>query len=631
MKQPPTPPQTINAAIYCRVSTYEQGKGDFSSLDSQEKMLRQYCETKSYAIYEVYRDTESGTTLERKFLQNLLVDATARKFNVLVVTKLDRISRNVKDFLDLDETLNKLGIDIIVTTQNIDTTTPQGAMMRTIMVAFAQFERDMIAERTREKLYNQAKSGYWGGGHVLLGYDAIDKKLVVNHEEAELVRKTLEQYLHLPSTKKVAAWLSEQGYRTKIRTTKSGKTTGGKEFNHQLIHDLLRNRIYTGQITFRGEHFKGLHEAIVTEDLFEKVQKRLDQSARDPYATYEDSPLLLLGLTRCGFCDAQLTTYFPGRKKSGPSYYYYQCTTNSKSGPRRCQSRNLPARELERFTEQLALHTAKDQGFFDAVVRQVKGNAQTSLGEKRIERDAVVLNQVSIKKQLDTFISNLTLAHVDVSQSTEVKSKVESLTTRIKELDGNLNELDREIEMLKNQQIDRTQLKQVFDGFEEMYVEATPEIKRRLLNTIIEEIRCSVKHGEKTGEIEFRLRGDGSIMKKWELAKKKEHGEPGKPPERHFDSPCSLAPRQAPYLELYFGQNPYRNLQSGPRREAHVHGFGAASSRAGAHRHRRSAPVRERALPSQAPEGAYESASRLRGPAADLRRNASRRWFRKRF
>ena len=163
MKQPPTPPQTINAAIYCRVSTYEQGKGDFSSLDSQEKMLRQYCETKSYAIYEVYRDTESGTTLERKFLQNLLVDATARKFNVLVVTKLDRISRNVKDFLDLDETLNKLGIDIIVTTQNIDTTTPQGAMMRTIMVAFAQFERDMIAERTREKLYNQAKSGYWGG------------------------------------------------------------------------------------------------------------------------------------------------------------------------------------------------------------------------------------------------------------------------------------------------------------------------------------------------------------------------------------------------------------------------------------------------------------------------------------
>ncbi|HUI63880.1 MAG TPA: recombinase zinc beta ribbon domain-containing protein, partial [Bacteroidota bacterium] len=305
----------------------------------------------------------------------------------------------------------------------------------------------------------------------------------------------------------------------------------------------LRNKIYTGQITFESEQFKGLHEAIVDETLFEKVQKRLDQSARDPYATYEDSPLLLLGLTKCGFCDGQLTTYYPGRNKTGRSYYYYQCTTNSKSGPHKCPSRNLPARELERFTEKLALHAAKDQGFFDAVVRQVKGNAQTSLGERRNERDAVALNQVSIKKQLDTFISNLTLAHVDVSQSTEVKSKVDELTNRVKELDRNLSELDHEIEMLRDQQIDKAQLKQVFDGFEEMYADATAETKRKLLNTIIEEIRCSVKYGEKTGEIEFRLRGDSSVKEKWEESRKKEHGESRKPALRHFDSPCSLAPR----------------------------------------------------------------------------------------
>jgi predicted RNase H-like nuclease (RuvC/YqgF family) len=163
--------------------------------------------------------------------------------------------------------------------------------------------------------------------------------------------------------------------------------------------------------------------------------------------------------------------------------------------------------------------------------------------EKGNERDAIAVNQVSIKKQLDTFISNLTLANVDVSHSPEVKSKVDSLTNRIKELDRNLRELDREIEMLKNQRIDRAQLQQVFDGFEEMYVESSPETKRRLLNTIIEEIRCTVKQGEKTGEIEFRLRGDGSIKEKWEETKKKKHGEPGKPALRHFDSPCSLAPR----------------------------------------------------------------------------------------
>ncbi len=543
MKEKPKTENPTTAAVYCRVSTYEQGKGDFSSLDSQEKMLRQYCESKGYVVFDVYRDTESGTTLERKALQKLLVDAQSGRFSVLLVTKFDRISRNVKDFLDLDEMLNNLGIDIVVTTQNLDTTNPQGKMMRTILVAFAQFERDMIAKRTREKLYNQAKNGYWGGGHVLLGYDVVDKKLVVNQAEAELVRKTFQQYLHMPSTKKVAAWLNEQGYRTKLRTTKGGTTTGGKEFNHQLVHDLLRNRIYIGQVTFKDEHFKGLHDPIVDSDLFEKVQRRLDESATDPYATYEDSPLLLLGLTKCGFCQSQMTTYFPGRKNSGRAYYYYQCTSNSKPGAHKCQCRNLPAGELERFTEQLALHTAKDKDFFEAVVRQVKGNAHASFEEKKAEREAIVVNQSSIKKQLDTFISNLTLAKVDVDQSPEVKLKVDELTNGIKELESRLGDLDREIRTLEHQQIDKGQLRRIFDKFEELYTGATPETKRKLLNVIIEEIRCSVKRGEKTGEIEFRLRGNGSIKEKWEDAIKKDDGEPNKTGNRHFDSPCSLAPR----------------------------------------------------------------------------------------
>ena len=160
---------------------------------------------------------------------------------------------------------------------------------------------------------------------------------------------------------------------------------------------------------------------------------------------------------------------------------------------------------------------------------------------QRNEREAVAVNRVSVKKQLDTFISNLTLAKVDINQSPDVKSRVEDLSNRIKELDGNLSELDREIEMLTNQQIDRAQLHHVFNEFDLLYAEGTCETKRRLLNTIIEEIRCTVKQGEKMGEIEVRLRGDGLIKEKWEEAKKK--GESSKPALRHFDSPCILAPR----------------------------------------------------------------------------------------
>ena len=526
MKQPPPPPQTISAAIYCRVSTYEQGKGDFSSLDSQEQMLRQYCEAKGYVVYDVYRDTESGTTLEREFLQHLLVDATARKFNVLVVTKFDRISRNVKDFLDLDETLNKLGIDIIVTTQNLDTTNPQGKMMRTILVAFAQFERDMIAERTREKLYNQAKSGYWGGGHVPLGYDVVDKKLVVNKTEAALVKRIFAEYLITPSSFKIARWLNDNGYRTKIRNSKRGNATGGGEFRQKTVHDILRNKIYIGRVTYQGEQFEGLHEGILTSDLFEKVQQRIDQSSVDRYATYEDSPLLLLGLTICGLCDSQMTTSFSQKKATGERHYYYQCTTVQKYGRDKCESKSLPARDLERFTEQLLVHTATDDGFFEAVVRQVKGNANETLATKKNLRTDLSLNQASVKKQVNTIVNNLTMLELKPEEMFEMKAKIGALKSQESRLDQELQSLDREIQRVEGQQFDKKVLRSIFQDFAAIYSGATPESKRRLLNVIVEEIRCMVKKREKKGDIIFKLRGNGSVKREWEEAKKQEDPKP---------------------------------------------------------------------------------------------------------
>lgn len=214
-------------AIYCRVSAIDQGKREYSSLDTQSQLVQQYCSSKGWSVYKVYTDTKTGTTLEREQLGQLLHDAQAHKFDVVAVTKLDRISRSVKDFLELDETFTELGIDIVVTTQNIDTTTPAGKMQRTIMLAFAEFERDMIAERTRERLFDRAQKGYWGGGNVLLGYKVVDKKLVVLEEEAALVKQIFKYYLEQPSTQKVAKRLNEEGFRTKVRQTKAGKMLGG--------------------------------------------------------------------------------------------------------------------------------------------------------------------------------------------------------------------------------------------------------------------------------------------------------------------------------------------------------------------------------------------------------------------
>lgn len=187
------------AAIYCRVSTYSQGLGDYSSLDAQENKLREYCKFHGIDIYNVYRDTKTGSTLERDELNQLLEDAANGKFNLILVTKIDRLSRSIRDFQNLHDKLIDFGVDLVAVTQNIDMSTLSGRLMRDILIAFAEFERNMIAERTYEKLISQAEQGKWLGGLVNLGYDVVDKTLVMNEQEAKLVKIIYAKYFEIPS------------------------------------------------------------------------------------------------------------------------------------------------------------------------------------------------------------------------------------------------------------------------------------------------------------------------------------------------------------------------------------------------------------------------------------------------
>ena len=561
MKRPSKKSSPVKkAAIYCRVSTYNQGQGEYSSLESQRDYLQAHCREKGWGVFKVYTDTRTGTTTERPALQELIADAREKKFNVMVATKLDRISRSMKDFFEINELLIDNDIDVVFATQNIDTTSSMGRFNRNMLLAFAEFERDLIAERTREKLYSQAQKGYWGGGHVPLGYDVVDKKLIENHAESQLVREIFDQYLTNPSTQKIAEWLNSRGHRTKIRTTKKGKSTGGGEFNKQLIHDLLRNKVYVGLIKYQEESFKGLHPAIVEDTLFNSVQKRLDESTTDRFATYKDSPLLLLGLTRCGFCDHQLTTTY-AQKKDGQRHFYYKCSTTSRFSESKCASRNLPAHELEDFTAKLLFHTATDNEFFEAVLKQVKGNAGGTLADKKNLRAELTKNHSTIKKQLKVVATNLTMMRLNPDTSTQIKAQIDTLNAQDKELDQQLRDIERDIQTLENQQIDKKALREVFQEFARLYSDAPIDAKRKLLNVIIEEIRCSVKRGEKTGEITYKLRGDGTVKRAWEEAKKNEESSgPGNP---------GLTPRVAWLREQDSNLQPcgygrFRNFRPGP-------------------------------------------------------------------
>jgi site-specific DNA recombinase len=502
-------------ALYCRVSTYEQGKGDYSSLHSQEDALRKYCESKGWQVYDLYSDTKSGISLEREGIQRLLRDAAEKKFNVVASIKLDRLSRSVRDFLSLDEQLRKLDVDIVITTQNIDTTTPAGKMQRTIMLAFGEFERDMIAERTREKLYYQAEKGFWKGGTVPLGYDTNNKKLEINEKESILVKNIFDRYIIEPSTAKVAEWLNKQGYRTKVRVSRGGRKTGGKVFNKKHIYSILRNKIYIGNVTFNGEVFIGLHSPIITDELFNKVQKRLDLSREDRMVLpREDSPLTLLNILKCGVCGSAMTTGWSRKKGGSKKYYYYKCTHATHNSKEHCDSRDLKARELELFVEKLVSHIAADDDFFNAMYGQLSDNAGDDLQKEEDELASLKTNHARIERELKNLISRLSdderlggLKSI-TDKIVEIEEEKASLGTKIEE---KLKYLER----IRNRKIGKRELKRVFNEFNTIYGGLAVAEKRRMNQLFFSEIKSYLKRGSDDGVIEVYIRSDGNIKRTW--------------------------------------------------------------------------------------------------------------------
>jgi DNA invertase Pin-like site-specific DNA recombinase len=189
------PVRQRRAALYCRVSTFDQNRGDYSSLEDQESRLRRAAEAEGYEVYDIYKEVASSATMERDQLRRLL--AELEHFDAVFVTKLDRLSRSMHDWCAINERMDECHVALVCTTQKIDTSTPMGRFFRDLLMLFAQFEREMIAERTYEKMAEQARRGCWGGGHQILGYDAVGKKLTLNETEAVLVRALFTKYLEL--------------------------------------------------------------------------------------------------------------------------------------------------------------------------------------------------------------------------------------------------------------------------------------------------------------------------------------------------------------------------------------------------------------------------------------------------
>ena len=389
-------PKTIRCVVYTRKSTDENLDLDFNSLDAQREAGEAYIKSQQHegwvCLDDRYDDAGfSGGNVERPAFQRLMADVAEGKLDCIVVYKIDRLSRSLMDFAKIMETFEANGVSVVSVTQQFNTTTSMGRLTLNILLSFAQFEREIISERTRDKIAAARRKGKWTGGMPLLGYDVDTRggRLLVNEEEAARVREIFELYLDRQSLITTAAELERRGWTTKRWVTKKGREMGGKPFGKNNLFKMLTNRIYLGKITYKDEVHEGEHPAIVDEEIFERVQRMLKRNGRTGGAHVKNRHgALLKGLVRCVTCDCAMA---PAHTvKNGTKVYRYYCCTNAqKRGWHVCPTPSVPAPELERFVVEQVKVIGKDTDLLAETLAESRRQREEAIGKLEVEKRAL--------------------------------------------------------------------------------------------------------------------------------------------------------------------------------------------------------------------------------------------------
>src|SRR5512134_3251566 len=337
-------------AVYTRVSTDERLDMEFNSLDAQREAALSYIASQKHEGWIVVGDRYddggfSGGTMERPALQRLLCDVENGALDVIVVYKVDRLSRSLTDFARIVAIFERHRVSFVSVTQAFNTTTSMGRLTLNILLSFAQFEREVSAERTRDKVAASRRKGLWMGGTPPLGYDVLHRKLVVNKTEAKLVQMIFRRFLKLGSATKLAQELRRAGHTTKAWTTQDGKCRQGKPIDKGALYRILGNRVYLGEAVHKGTPYPGEHAAIIDRALWDKVHAILAQNTvvRANHSRAQ-TPALLKGLLFAPGGHAMTPSH---TRKAGKLYRYYVAIDAIHQGYSECAVRAVPAAEVE--------------------------------------------------------------------------------------------------------------------------------------------------------------------------------------------------------------------------------------------------------------------------------------------
>jgi site-specific DNA recombinase len=492
--------EVVRCAIYCRVSTSMQAEGDFSSIDAQresaEALIRSQAANGWEAIDPIFEDAGfSAATTNRPALQRLLSEVRANRVDVVIVYKLDRLSRNQRDLLGLLDEFAARGVAFKSVTQNFDTSGPMGKAMIGMLGVFGELERGMISERTRDKVVAARRRGRWTGGVVPLGFDLVEGKLVVNETEAERVRQIFGFYLEHQTITATLAEVQKRGWRSKSWTTKSGTFHEGSPFTVASLRRLLTSPYSAGRISVGDETVEGEHAAIVDVEQWEEVQRLIEANGRDGGSTRNRSGALLQGLIRCTHCDAAMTP--TSTKRGSRVYSYYTCVSAQKKGWASCPTKSIAARKVESAVIEQIKAIARDPAMITATVEAAHEEHQRQRDQREAETRAL---SVEIKK----------LAQEEgrlVGATTRGGQAADAAERRLTGLAARRTELQANVETLQQEQAndgppDTDQLRRTLESFEPVWNALQPIERVNVARLLIAE----VTYDGEAAELEITLR-----------------------------------------------------------------------------------------------------------------------------
>jgi len=492
----------VRCAILTRTSTEEGLDSEFNSLDAQRESGEAYVASQKHegwvALPTCYDDGGySGATLERPALRRLLDDIAAGRVDCVVVYKLDRLSRSLLDFVKLVEIFDRHNVSFVSVTQRFDTSTSMGRLMLNILLSFAQFEREIIGDRIRDKVAATKRKGKYTGGPPVLGYgvDRERKRLVVNDEEAALVQRIFSDFVETGSTTTLAQQLNAEGHTTKSWTTKQGRHRAGTPWNKVLVYRVLHNPLYIGEVTHKGQRYPGEHEPIITREAWDRVHAILARNCRTRgVRTRTKTPAPLRGLIRCAHCDCSMGPSFT--KRRGKVYRYYQCVHASKHGSGSCPVGTVPAGEIERAVVEQLRAVFEAPEVVVATVRAAREQREARLEEVTHQHTEATVALAALREEAQRLMSG---AYGD---SALVAGRLAELTAQVEEHERAVTQADQEIQALSSR-VGEQEVIGALASLDPVWEELFPAEQERIVQLLVRRVEVG------PGGLDLELRAEG--------------------------------------------------------------------------------------------------------------------------